>query len=298
MRDVAHPRRVIPAALCALALCVCLPVSGALGTSGTPAARAGAYHSHGHHTARGHRVHRVQCAPTKPSRHAKKRPAHANRGSLRAKRTSFHSSARRPRHSTHRASCRHVSKRHSTATHHNSRHPSVHRPTHRSPAAAHSSSCPEADVRPNEQNLEQIRTATLCLVNRERTGRGENPLSDNAHLDQSAQAHTEDMAFGGYVEHVGPHGDTPLSRMRSAGYIYSSSIGYEVGENIAWGTLWLATPRSIVDSWMASPGHRENILDPRFRDTGVGVSPHPPSALSRGQAGGIYTEDFGVIITH
>jgi uncharacterized protein YkwD len=145
--------------------------------------------------------------------------------------------------------------------------------------------------------VERVRIATLCLVNRERTGRGENPLSENAHLQQSAQTHTEDMAFGGYFEHVGPHGDTPLSRMRASGYIYSSNIGYEVGENIAWGTLWLATPRSIVAGWMASPGHRENILDAHFRDTGVGVSPHPPSPLARGQAGGIYTEDFGVIIT-
>lgn len=291
---MAHHRRVIPAALCALALCVCLPASGALGTPSTPVARAGAFHNHGHGTARGHRV---QCARTKPRGHANKRAAHANRKVLRAKRTSFHSSARRPHHSTHRAGCRSANKRHTGATHHNSRHPIVHRPAHRSPAAAHSSSCPDEDVRPSEQNLERIRSATLCLVNRERTGRGESALSDNAHLDQSAQAHTEDMAFGGYVEHVGPHGDTPLSRMRSAGYIYSSNIGYEVGENIAWGTLWLATPRSIVASWMASAGHRENILDSHFRDTGVGVSPHPPSALARGQAGGIYTEDFGVIIT-
>jgi uncharacterized protein YkwD len=142
-----------------------------------------------------------------------------------------------------------------------------------------------------------MRAATLCLVNRERTGRGESPLSQDAQLEQSAQTHTEDMAFGGYFEHVGPHGDTPLSRMRTAGYIHGSNIGYEVGENIAWGTLWLATPRSIVAGWMASPGHRENILDARFRDTGVGVSPHPPSPLARGQAGAIYTEDFGVIIT-
>ena len=138
----------------------------------------------------------------------------------------------------------------------------------------------------------------MCLVNRERTGRGENPLSDNAHLDQSAQAHTEDMAFGGYVEHVGPHGDTPLSRMRSAGYIYSSSIGYEVGENIAWGTLWLATPRSIVDGWMASPGTAKTSSTPASATPASASRPTRPSALSRGQAGGIYTEDFGVIITH
>jgi uncharacterized protein YkwD len=44
---------------------------------------------------------------------------------------------------------------------------------------------------------------------------------------------------------------------------------------------------------MASPRHRANILDARFRDTAVGVSPHPPSSLARGQAGAIYTQDFG-----
>ena len=81
--------------------------------------------------------------------------------------------------------------------------------------------------------------------------------------------------------------------MRATGYISSSRIGYEVGENIGWGTLWEATPRAIVAAWMASPGHRANILDARFRDTAIGVSPHPPSSLARGQAGAIYTQDFG-----
>ena len=105
------------------------------------------------------------------------------------------------------------------------------------------------------------------------------------------------MASHDYFAHVGPRGQTLLARMRSAGYIYSSRVGYEVGENIAWGTLSLATPRAIVAAWMASPGHRANILDARFRDTAIGVSPHVPSSHSQGQAGGIYTQDFGVIIT-
>ena len=48
---------------------------------------------------------------------------------------------------------------------------------------------------------------------------------------------------------------------------------------------------------MASPGHRANILDAHFRDTAIGVSPHVPSSLGQGQPGGIYTQDFGVIIT-
>ena len=86
-----------------------------------------------------------------------------------------------------------------------------------------------------------------------------------------------------------------MARMRDVGYV-SSRVGYEVGENIAWGTLSLATPRAIVAAWMASPAHRANILDPRYRETGIGVSPHPPASLARGQAGAIYTQDFGVII--
>jgi uncharacterized protein YkwD len=103
------------------------------------------------------------------------------------------------------------------------------------------------------------------------------------------------MAAEGYFEHQSPDGSTPLSRMRAAGYISSSRVGYEVGENIAWGTQNLASPREIVAAWMASPGHRANILDPHFRDTGIGVSPHAPAGRDGGQAGGVYTQDFGVI---
>jgi uncharacterized protein YkwD len=149
---------------------------------------------------------------------------------------------------------------------------------------------------PTEADLERIRAATLCLINRERARAGESPLAPNARLQQTAQRHTEDMALGDYFEHVGPRGDTPLSRMRAAGYVYSQRIGYEVGENIGWGTLWLATPRAMVAAWMASPDHRANILDASFRDTAIGVSAHPPTSLAHDQAGAIYTQDFGVII--
>jgi uncharacterized protein YkwD len=170
----------------------------------------------------------------------------------------------------------------------------VRRLTKRDITARHiPSSCPGADLRPTEKDLGRIRAATLCLVNRERAGQGERPLAPNQRLGQAAQAHTESMAFGDYLKHDGPRGETPLSRMRATGYISSSQIGYEVGENIGWGTLWEATPRAIVAAWMASPGHRANILDARFRDTAVGVSPHPPSSRARGQAGAIYTQDFG-----
>ena len=157
--------------------------------------------------------------------------------------------------------------------------------------------CPDASLTPNPENLEAVREATLCLINDERIAHGERPLQLSTDLQNCAQGHSENMAVDDYFSHEGPGATTPLSRMQAAGYIYSSKIGYEIGENIAWGTLWLATPKSIVESWMQSPEHRANILDANYRETGIGVSPHAPSARAEGEPGALYTQDFGVIIT-
>jgi uncharacterized protein YkwD len=163
-------------------------------------------------------------------------------------------------------------------------------------SSARERGCPHTGLQPNGKNLNLIRAATLCLINRERTARGERPLRPNGRLRRAAQTHTDSMASDDYFEHVGPRGQTPLARMRAVGYVSSSRVRCEVGENIAWGTLGLATPRAIVAAWMASPGHRANILDSRYRETGIGVSPHPPASLAHGQRGAIYTQDFGVIV--
>jgi uncharacterized protein YkwD len=166
--------------------------------------------------------------------------------------------------------------------------------SHRLFFVAHDGRCPDTRRHPNAHDLEIIRAATLCLVNRERARHGERPLHWNEHLVRAAQSHTHSMAFSDYFAHEGASGGTPLSRMRKAGYI-SRREGYEIGENIAWGSGRLGTPSAIVAGWMRSPGHRANILDPHYRDTGVGVSGHL-GQLAGGQAGGIYTQDFGVII--
>ncbi len=154
-------------------------------------------------------------------------------------------------------------------------------------------SCSGAELRPTAADLRVIRSATLCLVNRERAADGERGLVPDVRLQHAAQAHTDSMAFKDYFEHIGPQGETPLSRIRAAGYLLSSHVAFEVGENIGWGTLWEGTPRAVVAAWMASAGHRANILDARFSNTGIGVSTHPPLSLAGGQAGAIYTQDFG-----
>jgi uncharacterized protein YkwD len=160
---------------------------------------------------------------------------------------------------------------------------------------AHDGHCRDAKLAPSSHDLARVRAATLCLVNRERARHGERALHWNLRLLAAAQSHTESMAFGGYFEHIGPNGVTPLMRMRRTGYISSSKEGFQVAENIAWGSLWLGTPQAIVSAWMHSPGHRANILDGHFRDTGIGISPHT-NGLAHGQRGGIYTQDFGVIV--
>jgi uncharacterized protein YkwD len=154
--------------------------------------------------------------------------------------------------------------------------------------------CRDANMSPSAANVAQVRAATLCLVNRERARHGERALYWNNKLIRAAQAHTESMAFGGYFAHVGSNGSTPLARMRRFGYAANAHTSFEVGENIGFGSLWLGTPRAVVAAWMASPGHRANILDRRYRETGIGVSSHL-GRLAHGQPGGMYTQDFGVI---
>jgi uncharacterized protein YkwD len=169
--------------------------------------------------------------------------------------------------------------------------------THAGHSARAAKTCANAGLMPDAHDLALVRAATLCLVNRERAARDERPLRANTRLQRAAQSHSDSMASGDYFEHVGPNGPgggTPLARMRHAGYV-SSHAGYEVGENIAWATLDLATPRAIVAAWMRSPGHRANILNAHYRETGIGVSPHPLASQAQGEPGAIYTQDFGVV---
>ncbi|MFZ1153385.1 MAG: CAP domain-containing protein [Solirubrobacteraceae bacterium] len=155
--------------------------------------------------------------------------------------------------------------------------------------------CQNADLTPEVGNLEQVQTATLCLVNQERARNNELPLQPNAQLAQAAQQHSKDMVGEDYFAHIAPNGETPLDRVQASGYIPNSQVGYTVGENIAWGTLYLATPSSIVAAWTASPEHLANILNASYRDTAVGVAPSAPPSLADGLSGAVYTQELGVI---
>jgi uncharacterized protein YkwD len=155
--------------------------------------------------------------------------------------------------------------------------------------------CQNTELTPEAGNLQLLDEATMCLVNQVRARGGELPLRVNAQLTQVAQQHSEDMVGEDYFSHTTPSGETQLERVMASGYIPNSQVGYTVGENIAWGTLYLATPSAIVAAWIASPEHLANILSAEYRDSGIGVVAAVPASLGDGQAGAIYTQDFGAI---
>jgi uncharacterized protein YkwD len=87
------------------------------------------------------------------------------------------------------------------------------------------------------------------------------PLTLDRTLDSVAYGHASDMAEHNYFEHEDLAGHTPADRVRAVGYREKL-----VGENIAFGPR---TADEVVQGWLDSPGHCENIMDPRFAQMGI-----------------------------
>lgn len=91
------------------------------------------------------------------------------------------------------------------------------------------------------------------------------PLRFSGTLAGVALGHADDMAEHNYFEHEDLAGKSPADRVRAAGY--SEKL---VGENLAYGP---GTVEEVVDGWLDSPGHCENIMDPRFAEMGIAYAP-------------------------
>jgi uncharacterized protein YkwD len=163
-------------------------------------------------------------------------------------------------------------------------------------AAVLATTCQDTELTPTPDNAELVRAAVLCLVNKERAQNGDAPLALSPQLQQAAEGHCDEMITADYFEHVSPSGLTPVDRIRADGYIPNKNVGYVIGENLAWGTLGLATPQAIVNAWIASPGHLANILETQYTETGIGVTPQVPPSLAGGESGATYAQEFGVIV--
>jgi uncharacterized protein YkwD len=154
--------------------------------------------------------------------------------------------------------------------------------------------CVNTELIPSSANIEQVREATVCLINERREQHGELALVVSDKLNAAAQGHSEDMVARDYFEHTTPSGEEFQTRIIESGYV-PRGAAYELGENIDIATLSLCTPAATVTAWMNSPDHRANILNGEFRETGMGVAPAAPAYFAEGEPGATYTQDFGVL---
>jgi uncharacterized protein YkwD len=137
----------------------------------------------------------------------------------------------------------------------------------------------------------RLARAAVCLINNRRIRRGLPRLRINNRLSKAAMWHTHDMVRRSYFGHVSKRGRDVVDRLYGARYL-GGRFSWAVGENLAWGSGNLGTPRKIVRAWMNSPGHRRNMLDSRFREIGIGVIANGPVRTDLPAA--TYTTTFGV----
>lgn len=161
-------------------------------------------------------------------------------------------------------------------------------------ASAASAACPDEDLRPTAENLDRVRAAVVCLHNEERRAAGIAPLEANAILAASATAHASDMVARRYLAFETPDGVDPFDRIERAGYA-QNGVRWSAGENIAWASGALSTPRSIMDGWMKSYGRRLTLIAGDFDEIGVGIALGAPVADYAGRSDAVtYTVDFGL----
>jgi uncharacterized protein YkwD len=137
----------------------------------------------------------------------------------------------------------------------------------------------------------RLEKAIHDLVNRERRSQGLKPLAWDAPLAVVARGHSKDMAGRNYFSHESPEGDGFEQRYRKGHYRCALRTGNVIhlgAENLARGTLYASVTTlngvryydwnseqkiayATVAGWMASPGHRANILTAHWKHEGIGL---------------------------
>jgi hypothetical protein len=107
----------------------------------------------------------------------------------------------------------------------------------------------------------------LADTNAARSASGVSALTLNDRLDSAAQANADDMAARDYWSHYTPDGSPPWIWVSNQSYSYQ-----KLGQNLATG---FDDEQSTINGWMASPPHRENLLDPSFKEVGFGYANVP-----------------------
>jgi len=140
---------------------------------------------------------------------------------------------------------------------------------------------------------DRLEASVLDELNLVRLEHGLRQLRLSPSLTEAADHHSLAMVRAGYFAHESPDGSHFAVRIKGFYKPRAVRRKWTVGENLIWMTDRL-TARAAVSAWLASHGHRENILGPKFREVGV-------SAVRAAGAPGVYggrsivllTVDFG-----
>jgi hypothetical protein len=121
---------------------------------------------------------------------------------------------------------------------------------------------PPTSAPTQDNDAAEFEREVFRLVNEVRAEEGLSHLRWNDILAGLAREHSIDMYTRNFFSHTCPDGLGPFNRMRHGGYDSS-----QAAENLAMGQR---TPESVMNSWMNSPGHRANILNPNLTEIGIG----------------------------
>jgi uncharacterized protein YkwD len=129
-------------------------------------------------------------------------------------------------------------------------------------------------------HLSRAERTLLTAINSQRAAAGVPPLRASVSLTSAATWQSQVLAGAGYLDHTSPDGSTLIDRLTRARW-----HGTTAGEDLAVAP----TPSDAVSMWMASPGHRENLLRPSFRTVGLGLA----RGAWQGSTALYVTADFG-----
>lgn len=166
-----------------------------------------------------------------------------------------------------------------------------------SDAAAGGGACGRlGHAHPQKLGRAEAARSTQCLLNRVRAAHGLESLGYDRRLARGAKRHSAYMQRHRCFRHRCRGEATVAQRLIRAGYLASGLRRWAYGENIAFGEGALGSPAEIVESLMHSPRHRKKILDPDYREVGVGFL--RGTHRGRQQSGGLYTIELGLRLAY
>ena len=145
-------------------------------------------------------------------------------------------------------------------------------------------------IYPQSYYITNLEKEILKIVNQKRKEHNLKPLKLEEKLNLIAKKHSQDMVKRNYTSHITPDGLNPNDRAKKAGFnikkmekggyrigigenIYETqAIAEENGKTRYYLEKYSIVAKKAVDSWMASDGHRKNILNPDYKITGIGVA--------------------------